>query len=193
MTKNLVTTLTEAHDAGDVVTLLNQHFTSVVDAILAESGILDKYIGDAAMAVFGVPFPQAGDAIRCVSSSLRMLTGLEAMNKRNKVMKLPQLMMGIGISTGIVISGNIGSPRRMEYTVIGEAVNIASRIEGYTKTYGVLILICDKTQALVKDKFHLREVDAIVVKGKSVPVTIYEVLAPITTELAQDIMVFIRN
>ncbi|KAI8852671.1 hypothetical protein BC829DRAFT_424823 [Chytridium lagenaria] len=144
-------------DPVNVVSLLNMHYTSVVDAIMAESGILDKYIGDAAMA-------------------------------RNKIMGLPILKMGIGVSTGMVLSGNIGSPRRMEYTVIGEAVNIASRIENATKVYGTMILICDKTREEVKDHFHLREIDAVVVKGKSVPVTIYEVLGPIDQELPHELM-----
>jgi adenylate cyclase len=179
-------------DAADVVSLLNMHYTSVVDAIMSESGILDKYIGDAAMAVFGVPFTQADDALRSVSAALRMKQGLETLNRRNKIMKLPTLKMGVGISTGMVLSGNIGSPKRMEYTVIGEAVNIASRIENMTKMYGTMILICDKTQQAVRDRFHLREVDAIVVKGKTVPITIYEVLGTSEVDLPQEQMVGLK-
>ncbi|KAJ3106152.1 hypothetical protein HDU97_006969 [Phlyctochytrium planicorne] len=175
-------------DPSHVVSLLNLHYTSIVDAIMAESGILDKYIGDAAMAVFGVPFVKSDDSIRAVASSLRMKNGLEALNKRNKILNLPILKMGIGISTGMVLSGNIGSPKRMEYTVIGEAVNIASRIENATKLYGTMILICDKTREEVKDHFHLREVDAVVVKGKTIPVTIYEVLGPMEQDLPHEVM-----
>ncbi|KAJ3118903.1 hypothetical protein HDU96_006554 [Phlyctochytrium bullatum] len=183
------TTLSETLDPANVVSLLNLHYTSIVDAILAESGILDKYIGDAAMAVFGVPFSKQDDSVRAVLASLRMKNGLEALNKKNRTMNLPLLKMGIGISTGMVLSGNIGSPKRMEYTVIGEAVNIASRIENATKVYGTMILICDKTREEVKDHFHLREIDAVIVKGKTVPVTIYEVLGPIEQELPHDVMV----
>ncbi|KAJ3216146.1 hypothetical protein HDU67_009873 [Dinochytrium kinnereticum] len=182
------TTLSETLDPSHVVSLLNMHYTSIVDSIMAESGVLDKYIGDAAMAVFGVPFIKPDDSTRAVASSIRMRIGLEALNKRNKIMNLPILKMGIGISTGMVLSGNIGSPKRMEYTVIGEAVNIASRIENATKAYGTMILICDKTREEVKDHFHLREVDAVIVKGKTVPVTIYEVLGPIDQELPHELM-----
>ncbi|KAJ3173290.1 hypothetical protein HK101_011077 [Irineochytrium annulatum] len=182
------TTLSESMDPSNVVSLLNMHYTSLVDAIMAESGILDKYIGDAAMAVFGVPFPSATDSIRCVSSSLRMKSGLEELNKRNQIRGLPALRMGIGISTGMVLSGNIGSARRMEYTVIGEAVNVASRIENATKVYGTMIMICDRTREEVKDHFHLREIDSVVVKGKTRPTTLYEVIGPIDHELPHDTM-----
>ncbi|KAJ3417077.1 hypothetical protein HDV05_006936 [Chytridiales sp. JEL 0842] len=182
------TNLSESLDPSEVVSLLNMHYTSVVDSILSEQGILDKYIGDAAMAVFGVPYTQADDALRSVAAAIKMKAGLEALNRRNRIMRLPTLKMGIGISTGLVLSGNIGSPKRMEYTVIGEAVNIASRIENMTKLYGTMILICDKTQQAVRDKFHLREVDSIVVKGKTVPVVIYEVLGSMETELPQEQM-----
>ncbi|KAJ3092805.1 hypothetical protein HK102_002372 [Quaeritorhiza haematococci] len=182
------TTLSESLDPEDVVSILNEHYTSVVDAILAEEGILDKYIGDAAMATFGVPFPRDDDSARAVASSLRMKAGLDELNLKNAKRGLPQLKMGIGISTGMALSGNIGSPRRLEYTVIGDTVNIASRIENATKQYGTTILVCDKTREEVKDLFQLREIDAILVKGKTKPVTVYEVIGPVGTELPNNQM-----
>ncbi|KAJ3038611.1 hypothetical protein HDV00_000455 [Rhizophlyctis rosea] len=184
------TSISEGSDPSYVVSLLNEHYTSVVECIMNEGGILDKYIGDAAMAVFGVPFPHDDDALRSIRCALRMKAGLEDMNDRNAKQGegKPILRMGIGISTGMVLSGNIGSPKRMEYTVIGDTVNVASRIEDATKTYGVPILICEKTKQEVKDHFHIREIDSVYVKGRVQPVTIFEVVAAATEELEQNVM-----
>ncbi|MEO0472653.1 MAG: adenylate/guanylate cyclase domain-containing protein, partial [Bacteroidota bacterium] len=170
------TTLTEQLGAIEIVAMLNDYFHSMVDAIYNYNGILDKFIGDAIMAVFGVPYPEENDAVNAVNSALSMFTRLHMLNaQRAKSSKMP-LKIGIGISTGQVVSGNIGSEKRLEYTVIGDAVNLASRLEGATKKYGVSILICKSTYEQIKDQFYCREIDCITVSGKKQPTEIFSVM-----------------
>eukprot|EP00164_Ancoracysta_twista_P004386 GFYU01005914.1.p1 GENE.GFYU01005914.1~~GFYU01005914.1.p1 ORF type:complete len:544 (-),score=138.49 GFYU01005914.1:30-1571(-) len=161
------TTLTEMYDASQIVDLVNDHFTGMVDVIAAHDGILDKYIGDCLMATFGVPFPTPTDAGRSCDAALGMRKILFDANKKRALAGTPELKIGIGINTGEAISGNIGSPKRLEYTVIGDAVNVASRVESLTKEYGVDILITDATLAATGDQFLARPVDLVRVKGRS--------------------------
>ncbi|KAJ3289034.1 hypothetical protein HDU79_004374 [Rhizoclosmatium sp. JEL0117] len=171
------TTISESMEPQMVVEMLNHHFTDAVNAILAEQGILDKYIGDAVMAVFGVPFVNPDDSIHACNAALRMKESLEVYNQ---VVRIPNgqepIKMGIGVNTGMVLSGNIGSLKRMEFSCIGDAVNLSSRVEGMTKAYGVTILITEYTVEEIGDNFLLREVDSVVVKGKSQSVKIFELL-----------------
>jgi adenylate cyclase len=141
------------------------------------------------MGVFGVPFPDPHDALHAVTASLKMLVGLKDLNKRNSVLKLPELQLGIGICTGMALSGNIGSPKRMEYTVIGDSVGLASKIEALTATYGCSILICDRTYGMVRDHFHIREIDTIRSKDKGETTAIYEVIDFIYVALPNEFMV----
>jgi adenylate cyclase len=181
------TTISEKMDAQALVGLLNEYFTEMVSIVMGEDGVVDKYIGDAIMAVFGAPVPKVDDAVRAVRAAVRMRTALAHLNERLAARGLGPLRNGIGVHTGEVVAGNIGSERRMEYTVIGDAVNLASRLESNTKDLGVNVLISEDTWALVKDHIVARRVKEITVKGRARPVMTYEVLGivgepPLVTE-----------
>lgn len=170
------TTISERMNAKELVSLLNEYFTEMVTIIMAEDGVVDKYIGDAIMAVFGAPVPKADDAVRAVRAAVRMRKALAELNVRLTARGAPALETGIGIHTGDVVAGNIGSEARMEYTVIGDAVNLASRLETSTKELHAPVVISEDTYALVKDAFETRPIRETVVKGRAAPVMTYEVL-----------------
>ena len=177
------TSISESMDAVDLVNMLNDYFTYEIPPIFDNNGVLDKFIGDAIMAVFGVPFVSTDDgktdAVHACKCSLEMIRELNRFN--NKRVRLhgadcQLLKIGIGLNTNKVVSGNIGSDKRMEYTVIGDGVNLASRLEAQTKTYGVDVLISETTMLEVKDAFITRELDSIAVKGKTAGVKVYELV-----------------
>ena len=170
------TTISEKMEPQQLVGLLNEYFTEMVGIVMNEGGVVDKYIGDAIMAVFGAPVRKPDDAVRAVRAAVRMRRALTKLNERLAERGIPPLRTGIGIHTGPVIAGNIGSERRMEYTVIGDAVNLASRLESSTKELGVNVLISEDTWALVKHAVVGRPVKEIHVKGRAAPVMTYEVL-----------------
>jgi adenylate cyclase len=169
------TTLTEKFGAMQIVELLNKYFEAMINSVHKYDGILDKYIGDAIMAVFGVPYANISDAKNAVHCAMDMFSALDHLNEINDT--LPTLNIGIGISTGNVVSGNIGSEKRFEYTVIGDSVNLAARLESATKQYNVPLLICENTYNEVKEDFYCREVDTLLVKGKNIPVKVFSVEA----------------
>ncbi len=171
------TAMTEAMDAQHIVEMLNAYFSVMVDAVFAENGLLDKYIGDALMAVFGVPFPQEDDSIRACRAALRMRRALAEFNAIQRKAGRDPVGIGIGINSGEVISGNIGSERRLEYTCIGDGVNLASRLEGVSKHYGVTILMSEHTQRKIGGEFVTRELDSVRVIGKQRPIRLFELIA----------------
>jgi len=170
------TTLTEALGAQGTVKLLNDYFTIMVDCISKEEGMLDKFIGDAIMAAFGVPISHDDDEDRAMRAAITMLTSLEDWNtERKKQGQLP-VYMGIGLNTDKIVSGNIGSPKRMDFTMIGDGVNLAARLESACKAYSAKLLISEYTVAKLKGTYQIRDVDNIIVKGKTEPVGVFEVL-----------------
>jgi len=170
------TTLTEELGAQGTVALLNEYFSLMVDCIQKEGGMLDKFIGDAIMAAFGVPMAHDDDEDRAVRAAIAMIRALQDWNvKRLEEGKKP-VRMGIGINTDTIVSGNIGSPKRMDYTLIGDGVNLASRLEGLCKQYHAGILISEHTYRRLRGTYRIREVDRVVVKGKTETVGIYEIL-----------------
>tara|TARA_B100000315_G_scaffold233435_1_gene246559 strand:- start:84 stop:941 length:858 start_codon:yes stop_codon:yes gene_type:complete len=176
------TTLTEDLGAQGTVQLLNEYFEIMVDCIQGEEGMLDKFIGDAIMAIFGTPIAHDDDPDRGVRAAIQMMTELNIFN--NKRINLGHLPIdhGMGLNTDEIVSGNIGSPKRMDYTVIGDGVNLAARLESACKQYGTHILISEYTFQSLKATYRTRQVDKVIVKGKTVPVGVYEVLDYHTTE-----------
>jgi adenylate cyclase len=178
------TTLTENLGAAEVVSLLNQYFETMVEAVFNHEGTLDKFIGDALMAVFGAPLPLTENhAWRSVQSALDMRHRLAEFNRRRIIQAQPQINIGIGISSGEVVSGNIGSHKRMDYTVIGDGVNLSSRLETVTKEYGCDIILSEFTYQLCSDRIWTRQLDKIRVKGKHQAVNIYELIGDRTHPL----------
>jgi adenylate cyclase len=172
------TTLTESADSHQLVAQLNEYLTEMVECVFRNHGTLDKFIGDAVMAVWGNAASQGArqDAIDAVQTSLEMLEALEKLNAHWRANNVQELEIGIGLNHGEVIVGNMGSPKRQEFTVIGDAVNLASRLEGTTKQYQLPIVIGEEVAALVDDHFILQKVDLIQVKGKTRPVRSFTVL-----------------
>ncbi|MCL2801208.1 MAG: adenylate/guanylate cyclase domain-containing protein [Treponema sp.] len=164
-----------------IVHWLNQYFTQMVDCVEKTNGVVDKFIGDAVMAHWGTAYSAGSpekDAFNCVKAALMMRNALYAMNKNRKENDPadPLIKIGCGINTGIVTAGQLGSDMRMEYTVIGDPVNLASRIEALTKPLGADILISEDTWDLVGDKFITEEMPSVTVKGKENPVRIFAVI-----------------
>ena len=170
------TTITEELGAQGTVKLLNDYFTIMVDCITDEGGMLDKFIGDAMMCIFGTPIPHEDDPDRAVRAAIRMMTDLKVFNEKRAAEGKMPIDHGMGVNTDSIVSGNIGSPKRMDYTVIGDGVNLAARIESACKQYGAHILISEFTYKAVKATYRTRQVDYVIVKGKTEPVGVFEVL-----------------
>jgi len=173
------TTVSETLDAQTLADLLNGYLTEMTRIIFRHQGTLDKYIGDAVMAIWGAPFDEPNHAERCCLGAVSMLARLAELQVQWRAQGSPVLEIGIGINTGIASVGSMGSSLRYAYTAMGDTVNLAARLEGLNKEYGTRILISEFTRrALRDDQFICREIDLIRVKGKLQPVTIYEILGP---------------
>lgn len=170
------TTMSETLAPEKVVEILNRYLSGMVDIIFHNQGTLDKFIGDAIMAFWGAPIKVSNHATLAVKTSIEMTRGLEAVNREFAEKGYPQLKVGIGVHTGNVILGNIGSEKKLDYTVIGDHVNLTSRIEGLTKSYGCEVLITESTFNELEEGFPCRVVDNVRVKGKVEPIRIYSVL-----------------
>ena len=170
------TTITETLGAQGTVSLLNEYFDIMVEAISEQGGMVDKFIGDAIMAGFGIPVAHEDDEDRGVRAGINMIKNLWDWNvQREKEGKMP-VDMGLGLNTDTVVSGNIGSSKRMDYTMIGDGVNLAARLESACKQYSARILISDYTYKKLKGTYQIRYIDDVVVKGKTEPVGVREVL-----------------
>ena len=167
------TQFSEHTEPARVVEVLNEYFTRVSDVILDNHGMIDKYIGDAVMAVFGAPISKGNDAANAVRSAIQIQKLVEEMNRDARARGWPELAVGIGINTGTVIAGNIGSPRRLDYTVVGDAVNIAARL--MANATGGQILISQPTADEVGGEFRLSKLRARKVRGRSEPVQLFSV------------------
>ena len=170
------TNITESLGAQGTVKLLNEYFEIMVECITEQGGMLDKFIGDAIMAAFGLPIIHEDDEDRGVKAGINMIKRLWQWNEvRNKEGK-PPLDMGLGLNTDKIVAGNIGSQKRMDYTMIGDGVNLAARLESACKQYNARILISDFTFKKLKGTYRIRYIDDVVVKGKTEPVGVHEVL-----------------
>jgi len=170
------TTISENLTPDELVKLLNEYFGQMTEIVFATNGTLDKYIGDAIMAFWGSPYPQEDHAFRSCSCALQMVRGLATLNEKLQAAGRPPIGIGIGLNTGLVNVGNMGSERRLSWTVMGDNVNLASRLEGITKQYHVQLIISEATYRHVASHFVCRELDKIRVKGKTHPVNIYELM-----------------
>ncbi len=162
----------EQHDAFEVVSLLNCFFTEMTDIIFKYEGVVDKFIGDALMAVFGTPISRSDDAVRAVRAGIAMLKRLVELNSSWHDQHI-ELRVGIAIHSGDVVAGNIGSERRMDYTVIGETVNMAARIENLNKRFHTTMLISEATCCELDNQIELRFVAETTVRGMSRPIRLF--------------------
>ena len=170
------TTITESLGAQGTVALLNEYFDIMVDAITEQGGMVDKFIGDAIMAGFGIPIAHEDDEDRGVRAGINMIKRLWDWNLEREKKGQMAIDMGLGINTDMLVSGNIGSSKRMDYTMIGDGVNLAARLESACKSYSAKILISDFTYQKLKGTYQIRYIDDVVVKGKTEPVGVREVL-----------------
>jgi adenylate cyclase len=170
------TSLSERLSPTELTHLLNLYLGELTDVILDHDGTLDKYMGDAIMAFFGAPIHDTHNASKACMSAIKMCERLHEKRNEWALKGLPSLRIGIGLDTGPMVVGNLGSARRFDYSVIGDHVNLASRLEGISKVYGVKILISENTRNHLGPDFTCRELDKILVKGKKEPVRIYELL-----------------
>ncbi|MEL7036624.1 MAG: adenylate/guanylate cyclase domain-containing protein [Cyanobacteria bacterium J06592_8] len=178
-------TIAEKMEPDLLMLWLNEYMNSMADTVLSHDGIIDKFIGDAIMAGFGVPLPRtdesevAHDAISAVACALEMAEKLRSLNQKWQQNGQPTVSMRIGIATGVVVTGSLGSSQRMDYTTLGDTVNIAARLESYDKTFGqglCRILISEGTYDYVQDLFSTDLVGHVQLKGRQKPVNVYQVL-----------------
>jgi adenylate cyclase len=171
------TTFSEQGRPEEIVQQLNEYFTRIVHVLFEHRGTLDKFVGDAVMALFGAPVDDEDHAEHAVQSALAMLDELATLNTGWAATGRPTLEIGIGVNTGDMVAGNIGSEKIMSYTVIGDAVNLGSRLESLNKQYGTSIIISDATRKRLKGRYDIRGLGDVVVKGKTQSVAIFEVRA----------------
>lgn len=172
------TAMSEHGTPEDVVAQLNQYFSRMVAVVFAHRGTVDKFVGDMVMALFGAPLDDDDHAEHAVQTALAMARALAELNAEWQSQGRPTLDIGIGINTGDMVAGNIGSDTIMSYTVIGDAVNLGARLESLNKDYGTRIIISEATRTRLKGRYDIHPLGDVIVKGKSKPVAIFEVKTP---------------
>ncbi len=170
------TKLCEGLGAEGVVTMMNEYFAFMADVIRGNYGVIDKYIGDAIMALFGVPKSVGNDAENAVRAGVAMLQALDLLNGDREAEGRVPFKIGIGLATGRVVAGQLGSPERMNYTVMGNSVNLSARIESLTSHYGAQLLLCGETYRLLPAPPRSRLLDMIRVKGQKTPAKVFEII-----------------
>ena len=168
------TSMSEKLDPKMVISFLNEYFSMMVDVVFEQKGFIDKFIGDAMMIIYGVPVKGDDDAVRAVRTGIRMQAAMRRFNEKRAAEGQPPMHMGIGINSGTVVAGNVGSKERMNYTVIGDTVNLAARLEPLSREENVII--SQATYDLVKDMFEIEKKGEVMLKGKLEPQRIYEVI-----------------
>lgn len=170
------TNFSEKLDAVDLVGILNEYLSAMTDIIFKNNGTLDKYVGDAVMAVWGAPMELPNTALSACKAALQMQEKVKEIAARWDKEGKPKLVVRMGLNTDYMVVGNVGGSSRFDYTVIGDAVNLGSRMEGANKTYGTLIMVSERTQDLVKEELLCRELDLLIVKGKTKPIRVFELI-----------------
>jgi adenylate cyclase len=188
------TTISERLTPEQLAKLINEYLTPMTNIVFEHGGTLDKYIGDALMAIWGAPVQQDDHALRCCKAAMGMMRELKVLQERWRMegRDYPPIDVGIGINSGPMVVGNMGADQRFDYTVLGDNVNLASRLEGTNKDYQSHVIISESTYLLCKDQVAARELGAVRVKGKREPVRIYELMddKPASGELAEVIALF---
>jgi adenylate cyclase len=169
------TTLSEKMAPCDLIAVLNKYFSAMTEEILAQGGVLDKYIGDAIMAFWGAPIADPDQADHALAAARGMLSRLKKLNEELRAAGEPEINIGIGLYTGQAVVGNVGSEQRLSYTAIGDTVNVASRLEGLTKEYGAPLIIGAPTKEKIKGNFNFRRLGGATVKGRKEPIEIYTI------------------
>lgn len=172
------TAMSERGSPEEIVAQLNEYFTAMVDLVFANGGTVDKFVGDMVMALYGAPLDDERHADRAVKTAVAMVEALDGLNRRWREQGRPTLAIGIGINSGEMIAGNIGSERIRSYTVIGDAVNLGSRLESLNKEKGTSIIVSEATVQRLKEAHELRPLGSVVVRGRQQPVVIFEVRTP---------------
>jgi len=172
------TSVTERGDPEELVAQLNEYFTRMVAIVFKHQGTVDKFVGDMVMALFSAPLDDADHAQHAVEAAIEMVHELGVLNRGWVARGMAQLDIGVGVNSGDMIAGNIGSSAIMSYTVIGDNVNLGSRLESLNKDYKTRIIISDATRARLKGDFDIRPLGDVIVKGKSKAVQIFEVKVP---------------
>jgi adenylate cyclase len=172
------TSISEKLSAQELKDLLNRYFTPMTEIIFSQQGTIDKYVGDMIMAFWGAPLPDDNQKEHAVATALLMLEKVNALHEEFKSLHYPAINIGIGINTGMMNVGDMGSIYRRAYTVLGDAVNLGSRLESITKFYGVTCLISEATKTGLEHKFVFRDIDYIQVKGKKEPIRVFQPLVP---------------
>jgi len=187
------TSNSERYTPRQMFELLSEYYGRMTERIFAHEGMLKEYVGDELMAIFGAPVPQEDHARRACAAALEMLEHRKAMTKEWLAMGRPPLIARTGVNSGTMLVGNTGSEYRLAYGVLGDNVNLGSRLEGLNKEYGTQILIGENTAALVDDAFVLREIDRVRVVGKKVPTRVYELVAASGTSLPDELVETLRR
>jgi PAS domain S-box-containing protein len=180
------TSIAEKYPPKEMVTLLSDYFSEMTAQVFRYEGTLKEYVGDELMAIFGAPVDQIDHAYRGCATAIAMRDRLSKLRKEWVKTGRPELKARIGLNTGPMVVGNLGSPYRFSYGVLGDHVNLASRLEGLNKVYGTDILLGENTAEQVMDRFHLREIDQVRVKGRKQPVRIFELISDISDPLPEN-------
>ena len=168
--------MSETMGAHDVIAMLNEYITAMTEIIIRYKGVIDKYVGDEIIALWGAPIKRENDAELCVRAAVDQLKALKDLNTKRRERGEHEIEIGIGINTGQVISGQMGSEQRMDYTVIGDAVNTAARLCSNANKNGLhALIIAESTYKSVRDIVVAKEVEPLYVKGRAEPIRIYEI------------------
>jgi adenylate cyclase len=178
-------TFSENKEPEDLISFLNEYLSEMTKVVFENKGTLDKYVGDAVMAFWGAPVPIQDHAYYACKSALEMQARLVELKEKWRKEGQPVINARMGINSGDMVVGNVGGTQRFDYTVMGDAVNLASRLEGANKQYGTYIMVSESTYEMVKDRFFFRELDNLVVKGKTKPIKVYEVMGYQESDLSE--------
>ena len=186
-------TISESIEPEDLVALLNEYLSAMTAVIFANGGTLDKYEGDAVMAFWGAPIAQPDHALRACRAALQMQEALKGMRERWREEGKPYIDVRVGLSTGIMVVGNMGGTRRFDYTVMGDSVNLGSRLEGANKEYRTKIMISEITYRHAKEHVIARQLDLLVVRGKTEPIAVYELVGFVDDAVSPQYLEFLKT